>query len=388
MTSAAIAQFLRHIPIASLKSYLDYFLPVLATNLNLHDGPDYIHSILKVVGQMDYSIHKDMHEMAERVNNMTNDDGQTALCSVVRNKEEFYRLQNSHERAAWVLINEPVSFRQAEEIRYADMNRRSHMWDSFIGVKGKSLLKNENTITDFQARLRQIFCPNAQMKIELYMRSRPEENNSSMLIYQVSAYIQGLAESYLELENGEIITKSRRPLHEVAICYEPIAGIIEVIAKGKTQREKIARAFSEVFLNHSITSEQIPACEYDLSSFLTERSFPTDIEDAIENVNLISVKMRAINGDGNIILEIPNKHDKSIYEQAYEWFEENSPFLGGFVIQSTKIALRFYPEKNAQHAKVLPIKIALPNRCDLSSRTGEKYFIGEKYLDKWRLRKG
>jgi len=387
VTSAAIAHFLRHMPIAFLKSYLDYYVPSLAASLNWQNATDPIDWVLNAVDEMDHSSHQDMHDLAERVNNMSHSDGQTALCSVVKNKDEFYKLQNSHERAAWVLINDPVSFRQAEEIRYADMNRCGHMWDSFIGPKGRSLSKDDAAIQEFQEGLRNIFCPNAKMKIELYRRNRPEQDNEPMMIYQVSAYIQGLAESHLELENDEIITKTWRPLHEVAICYEPGAGIIEVIAQGKIQREKIARAFSEAFLRHTITSDQLPLSEYDLSSLMAERSLPTDMEDAVENVNIMSIKLRAINGDGNITLEIPNKHNKSIYQQAYEWFEENSPFLGGFVIQNAKLALQFYPTAEAQRAKILPIKISLPNRCDLNSRTGKKYFVGEKYLGKWGLRK-
>jgi hypothetical protein len=35
----------------------------------------------------------------------------------------------------------------------------------------------------------------------------------------------------------------------------------------------------------------------------------------------------------------------------------------------------------------LPVKITMPNRCDLKSRTERERLIGEKYLARWGLLK-
>jgi hypothetical protein len=386
MTTAAIAQFIRHIPLSTLKTCLDYHMPFLAANLHWPDEANQLHALFRMFFKSDTSKREDMHLLAERINKMADDEGQTALACSVKDKKQFNKLQNAHERSAWVLATEPAAFRHAEEIRYADLNRRGQMWDSFVGARGCSVSDDPNKMKRLRSHLHRIFPDSPNIKVEIYKRKRVENNKSIAQIYQVSIYIEELAESYLELENDKIITKTRRPLQEIVICYEPQSGLIEIVAPCKEQREKLAAAFSAVFLDHYIAEGAVSLNAYDLSSLFAQRAFPTDIEDGIENVSVLSIKLRSINGDGNIILEIPNKHNRSIYEQAHEWFEENSPFLGGFIVQSAKIAIQFYPEAGQQRAKVLPIKIALPNRCDLHSRTEAKCLLGEKYLERWGLR--
>jgi hypothetical protein len=53
-------------------------------------------------------------------------------------------------------------------------------------------------------------------------------------------------------------------------------------------------------------------------------------------------------------------------------------------IQAT-ISIRFQPEEGSNRKKVLPVKISLPNGCDLRSRTERERLIGEKYLKRWGL---
>ena len=326
-----------------------------------------------------------MHLLAERVNAMTDEDGQAAIACCIKSKALFNALQSAHERAAWALVNEPSAFRHAEEIRHADLNRRGQMWDLFTAPRDKVIRDDANSIKKFRKRLHQIFPDSQNILVEMYTRMRQESSGDPVKIYQTSIYVESRPESYMALENGQIVTKTRRPLQEIIVCYTAAAGTLEIIAAAKEQREKVAAVFHEVFLTHPVASSVL-SNDYDLSSLLAERSFLTDIEDNIKAVSVLSIKLRSISGDGTITLEVPNHHDRTIYQQAKEWFEGNSPFLGGFIVQSAKMAIQFYPETDEQRAEVLPIKISLPNRCDLQSQPEAKRILGEKYLQQWGLR--
>jgi len=72
---------------------------------------------------------------AERVSGLADDAGQTALYSVVDNRETLDVLANGHARALWMFLNEPIPFRQAEEVRYTDEKRRGRSWDGFIAPR-------------------------------------------------------------------------------------------------------------------------------------------------------------------------------------------------------------------------------------------------------------
>jgi len=50
-----------------------------------------------------------------------------------------------------------------------------------------------------------------------------------------------------------------------------------------------------------------------------------------------------------------------------------------------KINTRLRPENGYGRGKVLPVKISMPNGCDLRSRTDKERLIGEKYLKRWGL---
>ncbi len=75
-----------------------------------------------------------------------------------------------------------------------------------------------------------------------------------------------------------------------------------------------------------------------------------------------------------------------LYEYADEHQGDRSPLKTGcFFPTQAKISIRFHPENGAKRGKVLPVKISMPNGCDLRSRTDRERLIGEKYLKRWGL---
>ena len=70
---------------------------------------------------------------AERVTAMADEAGQAAIYSIAKAPDHLDALQNAHDRALWMFLNDDAGFRHAEEVRFTDERRRGRMWDGFIG---------------------------------------------------------------------------------------------------------------------------------------------------------------------------------------------------------------------------------------------------------------
>lgn len=383
----AIANFIRHTPRAAMAIYLDNHAPTFAGKFMwpLADN-DHVKPLLKAVDEMDRDEYELLRHNAERVNEMTDEEGQTALQSVLSDMSVFNTLENAHDRALWVFNNDIDSFRRAEETRYANHNRLGRMWDGFIGPEGKAVSKTDLDKEAFRARLADdVFGKDTKMKVEVYSRESEDEDGVVSVIDQIVVYREGLPDSYKALEKDEVVVKIRRPVYEIVICYESSTGVIEVIAQGKEQRETVARLFSETMLGIEIEGTRVPLKQYDISSLIAPRTFPTDPEDGIESIKVVSLGLKPMDGEGKITLDFISKNFTSIHERSKEWFQQNDPLKSGFYLTHAKLVVKFHPAEDEKRGKSLPVKISMPNRCDLKSRTEKERLIGEKYLARWGL---
>lgn len=383
----AIANFIRYTPRSALATYIDNHAPRLAGSFVWPKAnDDHVKPLLKAVDEMDRDERELLHHNAERINEMTDEEGQTALLSVISDHAVFNTLENAHARAMWVFLNAQDAFRRAEETRYANHNRLGRMWDGFVGPKDKTVSATDLDLEAFRSRLAaEVFGKDTKMKIEAYSRESEDEDGVVTTVDQIVVYKEGLPDSYKVLEKDEIVVKIRRPVYEIVICYESGTGEIEVIAQGKEQRETVARIFSETLLGTEIDAVRLPLKKYDISSLIAPRVFPTDPEDGIESVTVISLTLKPMDGEGRITFDYLSKYSSSIYARVNEWFQQHDPLKGGFFLTQAKIVVKFHPTEGEKRGKSLPVKITMPNRCDLKSRTERERLIGEKYLARWKL---
>jgi hypothetical protein len=111
-----------------------------------------------------------------------------------------------------------------------------------------------------------------------------------------------------------------------------------------------------------------------------------DAADGIESVQVVMMKFKDIAGDGRIQLEVPARSEIGFCDYVDEHFGDHNPLTSGnFTPTQAQLSIRFYPENGSNRRKVLPVKITMPNGCDLRSRTERERLIGEKYLKRWGL---
>lgn len=324
---------------------------------------------------------------AERICHMSDELGQAAFLSVVRDQATFKRIDSALERSRWVYLHQFEEFRHAEDIRMSDQYRFGRDWSSYQ-IHESALLHTDGASLDaFKDSMRSLLGMGDRVKIEFFERVITDEDGNESEVVQVMAYQEGHPDSYLEFDGEDsLVSRIRRPVSEHAIIYSTSEGTLEVVAAKRDRRDLIAKAFTEDLLKQAVDVERLPLRRYDLEPLMSIKEFEWDVEDGIESVQLVMIKLKDLAGEGRVQIDVPAKTNKQLHVYSNEKFGESDPLLTGqFVPTQGRINIRFHPENGSGRSKLLPVKITMPNGCDLRSRTERERLIGEKYLKRWGL---
>ncbi|MBF0214982.1 MAG: hypothetical protein HQM00_15705 [Magnetococcales bacterium] len=280
-----MARVIRNTPRDRLQAYFDWkgFSPA-----NLQPGGTARHAtaLLREVASLDDAVQASMNADFERIQEMTDEPGQSAILHVLQDQSRLDELSNPHERAMWLFLHDPDAFRRAEEMRYTDTRRQGRMWSGFVGPRNLVPSQNAAHHRRFEEKVRVLF--NAKhAKLDLFERTRPGLKNQTEHLVQAVVYRDGLPDASLEFNAlGELELRPHRPVIEVAITYEPVSGVIEVVASGVEHRARLARMFAEAILRQGILGQRVPLRQYDLSRLLSPADFSADPEDGVEAVKV------------------------------------------------------------------------------------------------------
>ena len=383
----SVAKFIRNTPAASLRTYFEQTGIDIPVEIDW-DGPerDVVRPLLQLVDEMDETDLARMMNDAERVNNMADEAGQTALYSVIEDRTRLDNLGNAHDRALWMFLKEPAGFLRAEEVRFTDERRRGRMWDGFIGTPNVALQRDAEALAAFEKAVRERFASN-NIHIDIFDRHRPMFEGEDCELVQVVVYREGLPDDDLAFdEHGKLTRRPRRPVFEAAMTYEPETGVIEVVANDRESREDMVRFLARDLLGIEFQQERLPFRQYDLSVLLQPHDFPTDSEDGIAVVEVKSLRLMPIESVGErVTLECLRKADRSIWDMARARFGGADPLQGGWVATQAKLTIRFHPNGGSRRGRTLPLTITMPHGCNLKDQTEREQLIGERYLRRWGI---
>ena len=385
MTS--VTSFIRNMPASSLRAYFNHTGFELPTPVDW-DAADteVVRGALRAVDQMDDEARARIVNDAERVSALADDAGQTALYSVIDDRTVLDDLANGYARALWIFLNEPVRFRHAEEVRYTDERRRGRSWDGFIGAPNLDLRRDEASLDAFKAALRERFASN-NIHIDIFGRYRPTFDGEDCELVQIAIYREGLPDDFLAFDDGgALVRRARRPVFEAAMTYEPVTGVIEVVANDRESRGEMVRFMARDLLGIEFQSDKVPFRNYDLGVLLRPYDFPTEPEDGIESVEVKQLRLMPIDNVGErVTLECLRKADRTIWSMSAERFGPGDPLAGGWIATQAKLTIKFQPKGDAKRGRTLPLTITMPHGCNLKDQTEEEQLIGEKYLRRWGI---
>jgi hypothetical protein len=377
-----ITHFIKNTPEHALKDFFTQQGFSLSTDA-ANDNP--LAALLTAVDHLNDKQKQLLQSNAERINAMSEELGMSAFLSVIDDHETFFQLENGHARSLWVFLNHNKTFKQAEEVRYADQYHEGKRWDGFEGPKDLTVLKDDVHIEQFKTAFKKVYPMTEDIHIDIFPRTREHLDRPPSQLYQVTIYLDDLAINKLSFENHLLTRSIERPVLEHAIIYEPSTGTVEVVAGKIQQREQIAKIFSETLLEHPIEAERLPLKKYHLNKLLVPMDFSVDENDGIESVTITMLKFRPEHEKNRFQVELHPKEVKTIHSKMFDWYAERNQLRGGTTITHAKLVIRFTKGFQESRNKVLAIKLSSPNGCDLKSRTGRELLIGEKYLKRWQL---
>jgi hypothetical protein len=320
---------------------------------------------------------------AERIMSLADEAGQQALYSVVKDHATLDALESGQARSAHVYLNDAAAFRRAEEVRFTDDHRRGRMWEGFVASSLLQVRSDGAALDQLKAAIRQHF--NVQnVQIEVFERSRLGSSGEILDLIQATIYRDGLPDIFLEFDGGELATRSRRPVIEASLTYEPATGVIEVVANKKETRQAFVRYFAESLLRVELGSNRLPLRRYDLASLRRPHQFPTDPGDGIESVRVTCLRLMPFGTTGErVMLECVHDTSKTIWQMAAEHFGDNDPLRHSWIVTQAKLVIKFRPTATMTRGRSLPLTISIPHGCDLKDRTEVERLVGDKYLRRW-----
>ncbi|ARU59211.1 hypothetical protein OLMES_5227 [Oleiphilus messinensis] len=383
-----ISKFIKKTPLKSLQKYFEANNTDLVQEVDWDDDESAVRkSLLQIaeaaVGEKLALLKSD----SERINALKDELGQSILKHSVGDSElqEYYDLENEHDRVLWLFLKDSSRFRQVEDCWYTDTGRNGRMWDAFIGPKKISVSKSDIDVLAFKNRIMELFRAVGKIHIDIFERTRSEGDDNQIELIQIMVYREDLPSTQLAFEDESLVSKIVRPVKEVALTYEPESGHIEVVVEGKENRKAIPKIFSETLLKSPIDGEKIPLKRYTIQSLLKQRTLSFDPDDGIESVDVTMLKVAQPNSYNTVTLDVATKEERSIYDISKEYFGENDPLKSGFKLKQVRISIRFMPDEESRRGKILHVKIREPNGCDLKSKSQKEKLIGDKYLEKWEL---
>ncbi|MBF0401359.1 MAG: hypothetical protein HQL90_11385 [Magnetococcales bacterium] len=344
-------------------------------------------ALLKVVERLDERDLAVLNADFDRIQEMADEAGQWAMLHVSADRKPLQELGSHYERALWLFMDDPALFRQAEEARFADTRRQGRMWSGFVGPRGVAVSQDPEDHRRFEEKVRLIF-DTRNARLDLFDRLRVEAKEQLSRVVQAVIYREGLPDVQLVFNAiGDLELQTHRPVYEVSIVYEPASGIIEVVANGTENRARLARLFAEIILRQGILGMRVPLRQYDLSQLLQPYDFPSDPDDGIDAVKVLRLQLRRREAE-QAHLALLAKWDKreTVYDYARQSLISADDLPNEYAVDEVLFSVRLRPTRRSSwRRRTINIAIALPNGCNLKSKTEQERMICDKYLPRWGL---
>lgn len=323
---------------------------------------------------------------ADRIMAMSDEIGQAAMLNMPEWRTALLEIEGAVARAHWLFLQSDEAFRTAEEIRYADENQNAmRMWTAFIGPVSDQLNVGEADRKLLAEAFKQTFAVE-RVCIDIIERLQRGSLDGRTSL-QLTVYSEDEPVDDLEFVGPTLGNRSRRPVRETAIVYEPDTGIIEVVSRNKDLRLTIAILFARQFLGVELSGETLPPLTIDLAPLIEPHAFPTRTEDGIAKVKLTMLTLSS--SDQRLTQQFAVKFgDPAILQEVLRdhYGADGSPLEGDLYPWRARIEVQFEPEQGRKRGKKLNLELTRPNRCSLRGKTERERMILDRYLRDWGLR--
>jgi hypothetical protein len=396
--SFSLPRFLRHIRSSDLEDYFAQRDIRFPETLDWSAAPAKLFAHLKSAIEALPDLQRErILDDFERVDQLTDDIGQCSLSALAEpDRALLRRFQSCHGRQARgllvLLANEEV-FDHALATAYAERMRSGRSWSAYQ-VSGAATPSNNSADiarleTDLRALFRELDGSGRKLKIDTFERRTHSVRGAPKTVVHYSVYVEGLPEISVEFERDQPKRRSRRPVIEAAICFEPETGILDIMSKGgKDTREGIARSFATRIIGSDQELQPVRRRDFELDRLKKAIPFPTDPVDGIKSVTVTLLRLSSI-GRRFARVTIETDEDTDIHAASARWFGDGDPLQRlEWRVTQAKLRIVFHPEASGKREKIINVELRAPNSSNLKDQTQRHQMVSEKYLLRWGLVRG
>jgi hypothetical protein len=382
----SVPNFLRRTPPTALE---DYFAARGFSGLSGIDWESKPHvllgRLLEAIETLPDQDREHVFDDFERATQLCDEIGQRALQAVLAHDLlGAVRASDSHEtRPLLVLVRARHAFGHARAPAYA-IDLGTGEVERFSAILRVAPQPNQAGLTAVKAEIGRLFKAfdgsGRKLKVEYFeRRGRWPEGKPASPTMHYSIYVEGLPESGIEFEaeHDEPTRRTRRPVVEAAIFYEPEGGQIDIVSKGgRPVREEIARSFTAHVLGPGVEFEGVSRRRFDLNRLKYRMPFPRDQADGIKDVRVTLLRLTEIaGGSGRVTIEKDDPVSTATYMTPARGFGDTDPLTSGLACV-TQATLHRIPRQTGTGQKIV-IELRAPNGSNLKEQTRRHQLVSE-----------
>jgi hypothetical protein len=393
-----LKRFLRRTSPHVLQKYLSARKIGLSDRIDWQDPtqikPDALSGAIVAVNQRERDLILTDFENVEQLCNLV---GQTALHSVAIGDARVLSLLRSADsdvaKSITLLLANDTLFDRALAAAYADRLLMGRSWSAFnidgsttMGLASPNLSTFEGELATALTR------PDGsigKLKIDSFERGAvTTDGKTAGLAVHFAIYSEGLPVSEVEFLRDELKRRTRRPVHEGAILYDPQGRTLDVVASGgKAARFQIADSFARNMLAIKGKIHTVTARCFDLNRLRQPVAFDSDASDGIKIVKVTLLRLAQSGSSyGRVTIEIDPSDSIDICKRSARWFGDADPLRWpDWYVTHATLRIVFYPEPGRVREKTVIIQLRTPNGSNLRDQTRQHQVISQKYLARWGL---
>jgi hypothetical protein len=251
------------------------------------------------------------------------------------------QMSSYEERALWVLREHRAVFRKALEIRFFD--------DNAIKLETRRTKLNTNRALSLApADLRSL----ADAVAAFYRKHEGSGDHCVVEVthrhtegsVQLTLYLEGLADSRAEFEDGHLQRRRAHPAMELALVHDAKRGIVETAVRGgKKYHDMLLATFVEHLLKADVDTEALQPQRFDMSRLRRGVAARNAVALGIQAIRLKRLVLAPPSGDGGLLTidATANPLAPSAEKLAEQWFPNANPLRRGFQILQATVAIHF-----------------------------------------------
>ena len=213
----AVVKLIRHAPRASLEEFFTAQGCPLSEQLRgIEPELDHVGPLIKAVEELSDEEHARLTVNAERVTEMADEAGQTALLAVVQARRLVGGLEGACARSLWAFLNASQPPSAAPRKSATPTGTARGGCGAATRHRSGSPATGEVALAAFKAAALGLF-GSLEGHCEIYRRTRPSCDAADSELFQLTLYRDDLPVTYFELEGGHLVRRHRRPVVEVSV---------------------------------------------------------------------------------------------------------------------------------------------------------------------------